>query len=106
MTIINRKKKQILTHLIFGLLVVSFCTSCEDKFEKIEKYQRPDRLQGKIYTLISNQENMSIFSQFMVDIGYDKVVDKTGTYAAFVPTDDVMKIYLMNKYGTINLPDG
>lgn len=100
MTIINRKKKQFLTHWIFGLLAVSIYTSCIDKFEKLEKYQRPDWLQGKIYTQISSQENMSIFSQFMVDIGYDKVVDKTGTYAAFVPSDSVMKIYLLEKYGT------
>lgn len=100
MTIINRKKKRFLTHVILGLLAVSFCTSCIDRFDKIEKYQRPERLQGKIYTQISSQENMSIFSQFMVDVGYDKVVDKTGTYAAFVPTDDVMNTYLMEKYGT------
>jgi uncharacterized surface protein with fasciclin (FAS1) repeats len=100
MTITNRKMKQFLTPIILGLLVVFLCTSCEDKFEKIDKYQRPDWLQGKIYTQISSQANMSIFAQFMVDVGYDKVVDKTGTYAAFVPTDDVMKIYLMDKYGT------
>jgi uncharacterized surface protein with fasciclin (FAS1) repeats len=66
----------------------------------MDKYQRPDWLQGKIYTQISSQANMSIFAQFMVDVGYDKVVDKTGTYAAFVPTDEVMKAYMMNKYGT------
>jgi uncharacterized surface protein with fasciclin (FAS1) repeats len=100
MTIINRKKKQFLTPLMLGLLVVAFSTSCVDRFDEIEKYQRPERLQGKIYTIISNQENMSIFSQFMADIGYDKVVDKTGTYAAFVPTDDVMRTYLQEKYGT------
>lgn len=100
MTIINRKKKQFLTPLIFCVLVVSFCTSCVDRFDEIEKYQRPERLQGKLYTQISTQENMSVFSQFMVDVGYDKVVDKTGTYAAFVPTDDVMKEYLTGRFGT------
>jgi uncharacterized surface protein with fasciclin (FAS1) repeats len=100
MTIINRKKKQLLASFIFGLVAVSFCSSCVDRFDEIEKYQRPDRLQGKLYTQISSQENMSVFSQFMVDVGYDKVVDKTGTYAAFVPTDEVMRAYLMEKYGT------
>jgi uncharacterized surface protein with fasciclin (FAS1) repeats len=99
MTIINRKKKQRLAYFILGVLAVSFYTSCVDRFDEIEKYQRPDRLQGKIYTLISSQDNMTIFSQFMVDAGYDKVVDKTGTYAAFVPTDEVMRKYLMEKYG-------
>lgn len=102
MTIINPKKKQFLSPFILGLLIVSICTSCVDKFDTIEKYQRPERLQGKIYTVISKQENMSIFSQFMVDCGYDKVVDKTGTYAAFVPSDSVMKIYLTDKYGSFD----
>ena len=100
MTFNNRKKKQLLTPLIFGIFVVTFYTSCVDRFDEIEKYQRPERLQGKIYTIISNQENMSVFSQFMVDIGYDKVVDKTGTYAVFVPTDDVMIKYLQEKFVT------
>lgn len=100
MTIIFQKKKPNLTRKIFGLLAVLFFTSCSDRFENIEKYQRPDRLQGKIYTIINNEESMSIFAQFMVDVGYDKIVDKTGTYAAFVPSDSVMKIYLMDKYGT------
>ncbi len=102
MTIIHRKKLQFSLYLIFGLLFVSFFTSCEDGFVDNVKYQQPDRLDGKVYTLISRQANMSIFAQFMVDVGYDKLVDKTGTYAAFVPTDSVMKIYLMDKYGTID----
>lgn len=102
MTITNLKKKQLLTSLLIGLFAVSFCTSCVDRFEDIEKYQRPARLDGKIYTLISKQKNMTIFSQFMVDIGYDKLLDLTGTYAAFVPSDSVMKIYLMENYGTVD----
>jgi len=100
MTIINRKKKQFMTRLTLVALIVLFHTSCIDRFDDIEKYQRPENLQGKLYTQISAQENMSIFSQFMVDVGYDQVVDKTGTYAAFVPSDDAMRAYLMNKYGT------
>jgi len=43
---------------------------------------------------------MSIFSQLMVDVGYDKVVDKTGTYAAFVPTDSAITAFLTEKYGS------
>jgi uncharacterized surface protein with fasciclin (FAS1) repeats len=100
MRIINRKKKQLLIPFLLGVFAVWFYTSCVDRFDEIEKYQRPERLQGKLYTQISSQENMSVFSQFMVDVGYDQVVDKTGTYAAFVPSDDVMKEYLLGKYGT------
>lgn len=105
MKIINQKKRQILIRTLFGLIAVSFCTSCVDKFEKIEKYQRPDWLEGKIYTQISSEDNnMNIFSKFMEDVGYDKVVDKTGTYAAFVPNDSVMSGYLIEKFGTAD-PD-
>jgi len=100
MTIINKKKKQLFSILILGLFVVSVSISCVNRFEEIEKYQRPERLKGKIFTVISGQKNMSIFAQFLVDIGYDKLLDKTGTYAAFVPSDSVMKLYLMNNYGT------
>jgi hypothetical protein len=74
----------------------------DDRFDEMEKYQRPEWLEGKIYTQIAGQENMSIFSQFMKDTGFDKVLDKTGTYAVFVPTDSVMKIFLMDRYGTHN----
>ena len=69
MTITNQKKKRILISLLIGVLTVSLYTSCVDRFDEIEKYQRPERLQGKIYTVISNQENMSVFSQFMIDVG-------------------------------------
>jgi len=93
----NRKMKHLYLLSFIWILAVSLCTSCTDKYEEIEKYQRPEWLEGKIYTVISSQENMSIFSQFMVDIGFDKVVDKTGTYAAFVPTGDVMSNYLLNE---------
>jgi len=102
MLITNQIKKISLTSILIGLLVVVFCISCTDRFESIEKYQRPERLQGKIFTLIESQNNMTIFSQFMKDTGYDKLLDKTGTYAVFVPSDSVMRIYLTEKYGTFD----
>lgn len=103
MKIINRKNIQFLTHLLVGLFAISFCSSCaDDRFDEMEKYQRPEWLAGKIYTQISGQENMTIFSQFMKDTGFGELLDKTGTYAVFVPTDSVMRIFLMEKYGTPN----
>lgn len=93
---------QVKIHTILGLFLILVASSCVDRFEKIEKYQRPEWLEGKLYTQIDSQSNMNIFSQFILDCGYDKVLDKTGTYAAFVPSDSVMEIYLMQKYGTID----
>ena len=102
MTINTRIRKQVYRYIISGILAVLFCVSCTDKYEDIEKYQRPEWLQGKIFDVISSQGDMSIFAQFMVDVGFDKIVDKTGTYAVFVPTDSVMSIYLLDKYGTMD----
>lgn len=97
--IIDQKKKQLCFLIFIGFMAASF-TSCTDKYEDIEKYQRPEWLEGKLYTVISNQEEMSVFAQLMVDVGYDQIVDKTGTYAAFVPTDSAITVYLSEKYGT------
>ena len=103
MKIIHQSKKQFLIHAILGFLAISFCSSCmDDRFEQIEKYQRPEWLEGKIYTQISGQENMTIFSQFMKETGFAELLDKTGTYAVFVPSDSVMRIFLMDRYGTQN----
>lgn len=100
MTIINQKKKQLSALALASLFAVLFCTSCIDKFEKMDKYQKPDRLNGKIFTQISMQENMTIFTQFMKDTGMDVVLDKTGTYSAFVPTDSVLRTYLKEEHNT------
>ncbi len=79
-------------------------TSCIDKYENIPKYQRPEWLTGKLYTQISNQDNMGMFTQMLIDTKYDEIIDKTGTYAAFVPNDDAMSAYL-NKNGYSSVED-
>ncbi len=98
---INLKKRLAFVSVLMFVLM----TSCIDKYERIDKYQRPEWLTGKLYTQIATQENMLLFSQMMVDTEYDELIDKTGTYAAFVPNDSVMRIYLNNKFGTTNLED-
>ena len=100
------KNKNILTDgfkLTMLLILISVIfSSCENKFESIPKYQRPDWLVGKLYTQINNSPELSMFAQCMVDIGYDKLVDKSGTYTAFVPSNVAFQEYLgTNSYLSI-----
>lgn len=83
---------------LFGvfLITVFFAISC-DKYADVEKYQRPEWLVGKLYTQISSVPEMSMFTQCLEDVGYDEILDRSGTYAAFVPTDSAFRVYLNGK---------
>lgn len=99
----NSLRKRYLLLSVFSVFLISSCV--KDRYEKMEKYQRPDWLEGKIYTQISSQDNMQMFAALLVDTDYDKIINKTGTYAAFVPNDSALNDYLNNKYGTTDLGD-
>lgn len=90
---------------LFGAvcLTVLLTLSC-DKYDDIEKYQRPEWLVGKIYTQISSVPELSMFTQCLEDVGYDKTLDQSGTYAAFVPSDSAFRAYL-TKEGYSSLDD-
>ena len=88
--------------LVFFLGVSGFLSSCNDKFDDIEKYQRPDWLVGKIYTQIAANPDLSLFAQCMEETGFDTLVDKTGTYTAFAPTNEAFEVYLIaNNFGSV-----
>lgn len=92
---------------ILSVLLIVLMTSCIDKYENMQKYQRPDVLDGKLFDLISNQDSieMEFFAQLLMDTGFDSLINKTGTYTVFAPNDNAMKTYLQKKYGTSNLDE-
>jgi len=91
-----------LLFILFLIGVSGFLSSCQDKFENIEKYQRPDWLVGKIYTQIAANPELSMFAQCMVETGFDSLVDKTGTYTAFAPDNEAFEDYLTeNAFGSV-----
>lgn len=89
--------------LAWILLIIVSC----NKFDDIEKYQRPDWLVGKIYNQIAATPDLSMFAQCMADVGYDTLVNKTGTYTVFAPVDAAFTTFLSeNGYATIEqIPD-
>lgn len=94
--------KDLLTGAKMFLIGASvFLASC-NKFEDIEKYQRPEWLVGKVYTQIEASPELSMFAQLIAEAGYDSILDKTGTYTVFAPTNEAFESYLAeNGLGSI-----
>ena len=94
-----RKHKTIL--LLLAILFSLF-VGC-DKWAGQDKYQRPDWLPGKLYTTLSVQKNVSLFAECLRLTGLDTIIDVSGSWTVFAPTDDAMKQFLSeNKYSKVS----
>ena len=82
-------------------VLLSLCMGCED-FTGREIYKRPDWLPGKLYTTLSAQENVNMFIECIQLAGLDTIVDVSGCWSIFAPTDEAMNRYLSeNHYASI-----
>lgn len=77
------------TSLLF-LIGSIFLFGCNDIYD-LEKYKRPDWLSGKIYTQISTEPDLSYFKTCIDLCGYDSILDVTGFYTVFAPTNDAFE---------------
>jgi uncharacterized surface protein with fasciclin (FAS1) repeats len=68
-------------------------TGCE-KVSDHEKYQRPDWLPGKLYTAVEEQEDLTLFAECLRLTGLDTILDVSGCFTVFAPTDEAMEQYL------------
>jgi len=68
-----------------------------------DKYKRPDWLPGKLYTTLSVQDSLSMFAEILHLSGLDTIVDVSGSWTIFAPTDEAIKQYLAdNNYASIS----
>ncbi len=74
--------------LFFGGLL--FLCGCENYLDS-PVYQRPSQLEGKLFTQLNKQENVSIFINCLTITGLSEQIEKTGYYTVFAPTDDAFK---------------
>lgn len=75
-----------------GFLLLLF-TGCED-INDHEKFQKPEWLNGKLYTAISSQEYLSLFSECLQLAGYDTILDVSGAWTVMAPTNGAVERYL------------
>lgn len=81
--------------ILAGLILLM--VACTD-FTDSEIYQPPDNLEGKLYDQITNAENsdLSAFATCLELSGLSEIINRTGYYTVFAPTDDAFQIYFDN----------
>lgn len=75
--------------LLFAILLL-LLYSCE---QEQDIYKRPDWLAGKVYTQILAQPELSTFAKCIELTGYDEILDVSGSYTVFSPSDNAFKLY-------------
>ena len=83
--------------LNFILIAGSFLLlyGCENYLDS-PVYQRPSQLEGKLFTQLKKLDNTSTFIKCLELSGLGELIEKTGYYTVFVPTDDAFKVFFNN----------
>ncbi|MBW6534147.1 MAG: fasciclin domain-containing protein [Mariniphaga sp.] len=90
------------TFLLLPAILLFLVTGCE-MWPEHEKYERPEWLPGKLYTTLLVQENITMFAECLRLAGLDKIIDVSGSWSVFAPTDEAMKQFLAeNQYAGIS----
>lgn len=79
-------KNKALLPFVFLLLLFS----CR---EELDKYQRPAWLAGKVYTQVLDQSELTTFAKCIELTGYDKILDVSGSYTVFAPSNEAFQKY-------------
>jgi len=74
---------RIITIIASGLFLFAAC----DPDLKSDKYARPDWLEGKVYTQLLGQPDLSTFASCVELTGYDTIIDRSGSYTIFAPNN-------------------
>lgn len=83
----RKKNKQFI--LLAFILVFFF--SCRQ--EGLNKYERPTWLAGKLYTQITTKPELSTFTELLQATGYDTIINVSGSYTVFAPSNDAFTRY-------------
>ena len=75
--------------LLFAMILL-LLYSCK---QEPDIYKRPDWLAGKVYTQVKAQPELSTFARCIELTGYDKILDVSGSYTVFSPSDEAFKLY-------------
>ena len=93
------RKYQVIL-LLLGIYNTLF-VSC-DIMNTNEKYQRPEWLPGKLYTTVTLQKELGLFAQCLRITGLDTIIDVSGSWTAFAPSDEAVRQYLAeNNYSSV-----
>src|SRR5574344_2718923 len=77
-----------------ALILVLVLFSC--KKDEFDKYERPDWLAGKVYSQIQTNDSLKTFAKCLQLTGYDSIINISGSYTIFAPTDEAFQLYFSN----------
>lgn len=94
-------RKNKIPLFIVGALIL-LLAGCE-KWTMQDKYKRPDWLPGKLYTTVAVQKDLSLFTECLHLTGLDTIINVSGSWTVFAPTDEAMREYLSeNHYSAVS----
>ncbi len=90
---------RIKSFLLFAITLL-FLYSCKPE---PDIYKRPDWLAGKVYTQVLAQPELSTFANCIELTGYDQILDVSGSYTVFAPSNDAFTKYFEQntKYNSV-----
>lgn len=94
-------KNKLLFLIAILLLGISSCK----KDELSGKYERPSWLAGKLYTQILTNPDLSTFAELLKVSGYDTIIDVSGSYTVFAPTNAAFTAYFQKSTSFKSLSD-
>jgi uncharacterized surface protein with fasciclin (FAS1) repeats len=83
------------------LMIWFLLFGCQDDMY-IDKYERPEWLAGKVYSQVKEQPELSLFATCLELTGYDTIINISGSYSVFGPSDEAFNTWLAeNQYNSV-----
>lgn len=75
--------------IIIGVLFAG----CQKDLEDQKIFQSPDWLEGKLFTQVQTQDDLTTFIECLQRTGYDTIINVSGSFTIFAPTDQAFQDY-------------
>ena len=89
--------------VVWVMLLILTLVGCRE--EPFDKYSRPNWLEGRIYTAILEQQELSTFARAVELIGYDTIINASGNYTVFGPSNEAFDTYFESNPDYSSLED-
>lgn len=78
-------------HFVLITIALFLLTTCQE--DRFDKFDRPDWLQGKLYTQIQGETDLSTFARCLELTGYDTIINVSGSYTVLAPTNEAFNLF-------------
>ncbi len=75
--------------LLVLMVILIYSSGCDEMNQEI--YEPPDWLKGKLITQMKTRDELSTFISVLNKTGYDTILNTSGSFTVFAPTNDAME---------------